>query len=342
MSDHSDNPMDSYIDATLRYMREVVEPMQKTVYPTLLPQTQHSPQHDFQYQLFEFDTVTLEDSKTRTVRKQANYFVETLGESVTLEMIQIPGGSFWMGALEGDEEGASEYEQPHLVNVLPFCMGKFEVTQAQWEAIMHQNLSLNKGETLPVENVSWQDATEFCRRLSSLTGRSYRLPSEAEWEYACRAGSTTPFYFGNNLTTQLANYWDMDEEILQDGEENLQDADPPHNGVIGILQPNSVRYLQTQPVGSYPPNAFGLYDMHGNVYELCRDAWHRDYADAPTDGSAWGSGEDSKIVVIRGGSFDYYKENCRSAYRSDTQVGYRYHGTGFRVVCSTHLAFELG
>jgi formylglycine-generating enzyme required for sulfatase activity len=325
MSEFSEHPMSSYIDATLRYMKEVVEPIEKFVYPP--SDLQNASPKDVQYQVFEFETLIVEGSETKRDRKQANCFVEYLGESVILEMVQIPAGSFWMGALEGDEEGDMEGECPHLVNISSFCIGKYEVTQAQWEALMHQNLSMNKGEALPVENVSWQDAVEFCRRLSLLTGRRYRLPSEAEWEYACRAGTTTPYYFGSKMTTQLANYWDTDEE-------NPQSDIPPYEGAIGVIQPNSVTYLQTQPVGSYPPNAFGLYDMHGNVFELCQDASHHGYSGAPTDGSAWGSGEESRVVMIRGGSFDYYDYKCRSAYRADTQVNYRYHGTGFRVVCS--------
>lgn len=306
-----DDTVRRIIDDAIRHQNEVVLPTQRFVYPPAQSLTQKS-RDDIQFQVFEFDTITVEGSEVKRIPKQARYFLENLGETVTLEMIQIPSGSFLMGESEKEVDEDEEISQ-HLVNISSFCIGKFAVTQAQWEVIMHHNLSANKGMNLPVENVSWKDANEFCRRLSLLTGRCYRLPSEAEWEYACRANTTTIFCFGDELTTELANYWNWGTSA-----ENSQDE------VI----------IPTQPVGSYPANGFGLYDMHGNVFELCQDAWHNDYLGAPTDGSAWGSGEETGIVVIRGGSFNYYKDECRCANRSDTEINYRYPGTGFRVACS--------
>ncbi|MEM8807324.1 MAG: formylglycine-generating enzyme family protein, partial [Cyanobacteria bacterium P01_G01_bin.38] len=196
------------------------------------------------------------------------------------------------------------------VTVPAFHLGKYEITQRQWKAVMQHNLSAHQGEDLPVENVSWLDANEFCARLSLLTGREYRLPSEAEWEYACRAGTATHYSFGDKICLRLANYWDIENEA------QLK--------------------LETTTTGSFYPNDFGLYDMHGNVYELCQDTWRWDYTNAPTDGSAWLHSEAPELVVIRGGSYDYYSYNCCSAYRSETIPHYRYSGTGFRVACSVN------
>jgi formylglycine-generating enzyme required for sulfatase activity len=140
-----------------------------------------------------------------------------------------------------------------------------------------------------------EEAVEFCARLSKKTGKSYRLPSESQWEYACRAGTTTPFHFGETITLGLANY--------------------DSRYTYGI-QPTTKYRQQTTEVGSFPPNAFGLYDMHGNVLEWCADVWHDNYNGAPADGSAWESGEDNSLRVLRGGSWNYIPQTCRSASRS--------------------------
>ncbi len=313
------------IQAATDYVENVVFPMQKFVYPDRPELRQAPTKSEFEYRTFEFDTVLLENGEIKTKHQSVKYFVEDLGHNTALEMIYIPGGTFMMGASE--EEG---YEVPqHEVAVSAFHLGKFEVTQGQWKAVMHHNLSENQGVDLPVENVSWCDAAEFCNRLSRMAGRHYRLPSEAEWEYACRAGTTTSFSFGSAITAQLANYLDVNAPV-----NSTEASQPPSGGYVGVFSSDGVQYLQTRRVGSYFPNAFGLYDMHGNVYELCQDAWHDDYHNAPNDGSAWGSGKDTGLVVIRGGSFCYYDDNCRSAYRSETGWNYRYPGTGFRVACS--------
>jgi formylglycine-generating enzyme required for sulfatase activity len=188
-------------------------------------------------------------------RQQAEYFVEDLGNGVTLEMVSIPAGEFLMGSPEKEEQRFDPESPQHSVKVPSCFMGKFEVTQAQWAAVAKLpkvKIDLNpdpayfKGAKRPVERVSWLEAVEFCDRLSQKTGRLYRLPSEAEWEYACRAGTTTPFHFGATITTDLANF---------DG--NYTYAAAPKG-----------KYLkQTTEVGSFPPNSFGLYDLHGNVYE---------------------------------------------------------------------------
>jgi formylglycine-generating enzyme required for sulfatase activity len=240
---------------------------------------------------------------------------ENLGNGVILEMVAIPEGKFFMGSPEG--EGDDNEKPQHKVKVPPFYMGKYPVTQAQWERIAvlpKVNIDLNpkpsrfKGANLPVEQVSWFDAKEFCARLSKYTSKLYRLPSEAEWEYACRAGTTTRFHFGDTID-------------------------------ISLLNCNN-KYGQTTNVGNFPPNAFGLYDMHGNVWEWCEDNWHYNYINAPKKaitwinkerrGSTWFPSEHTRVV--RGGSWINYALNCRSAYRFQYSISYSFYRTGLRLV----------
>ncbi|MBD2142589.1 formylglycine-generating enzyme family protein [Anabaena sp. FACHB-1250] len=264
---------------------------------------------------FEFETVTV-DKTGKIVNQenhQAKYFKEDLGNGITLDMVQIPGGSFMMGS-PTSEKGWSESESPqHQVNVPGFSMGKFVVTQEQYQQIMGNNPSRFSGAKRPVEQVSWNDAVEFCQKLSQQTGREYRLPSEAEWEYACRGGTTTPFHFGETITTDLANY----------------------NGTYTYASEPKGKYLErTTDVGSFPPNAFGLYDMHGNVWEWCQDDWHNNYIDAPKDGSVWTS-RSGNSKVLRGGSSFNVPLYCRSASRTFSYLVEVdiYNSIGFRVVC---------
>jgi formylglycine-generating enzyme required for sulfatase activity len=193
-------------------------------------------------QTFTFEVVAVNDQGQEISRKpgQAEYVSEPLGNGIILDLVKIPGGAFEMGSDE------SENEQPiHSVTVAPFWLGKFPVTQAQYEAVMGTNPSNVKGAKRPVEQVSWNDAVAFCQRLSEKLGTQYRLPSEAEWEYACRAGTKTPFYFGETLTSDLANY----------------------NGTQTYASEPKGKYReQTTDVGDFSPNGFGLYDMHGNVW----------------------------------------------------------------------------
>ena len=242
-------------------------------------------------------------------RSHASYFTEDLGNSINLEMIAIPGGTFMMGSPEG--EGDKDEKPQHEVTVQAFYMGKYPITQAQYQQIMGNNPSKFKGDERPVEQVSWNDAVEFCQRLSKQTGKEYRLPTEAEWEYACRAGTKTPFYFGSKLTTKLARC-----------QANI-------GGSILSLLPVGDK---TTSVGQFTPNAFGLYDMHGNVWEWCQDKWHDNYKGAPTDGSAWLSGK-SSTKVRRGGSWSYNPWYCRSAYRVRVVPVYSDSNLGFRVAC---------
>ena len=265
-------------------------------------------------ELFNFEVIRVDDSGNIVDRfqKSIRQKIEDLGNGIKLQMVYIPGGTFTMGSPES-EEGRYNYEGPqHDVTVPPFFMGKYPVTQGQWKELASRTdlkvkLDLKLEPSYfkepyqdidrwhrPVERVSWYEAVEFCERLSKLTQRNYRLPSEAEWEYACRAGTTTPFYFGNTITPELVNY---------DGQY-----------VYGNAQKGEYRG-ETTPVGQFYPNAFGLYDMHGNVSEWCLDTWHNSYDGAPTDGSAWETGGHSTRRVSRGGSWSDYPRWCRSADR---------------------------
>ena len=228
------------------------------------------------------------------------------------------------------EEGRLDREGPqHSVTVPEFWLGKYAVTQAQYQAVMGANLSrfTENGANRPVEQVSWQEAVAFCEKLSQQTGRTYRLPSEAEWEYACRAGTTTPFYFGPTMTTDLANYQGTDWEY--------EGTTYPGNYGQG---PHGVFRETTTEVGSFPPNAFGLYDMHGNVWEWCADHWHDNYDGAPTDDTAWLSSDESARRLLRGGSWVTYPWYCRSANRYCNPPVSRNYIIGFRVVCAAARA----
>ncbi|MGH1392922.1 MAG: SUMF1/EgtB/PvdO family nonheme iron enzyme [Trichormus sp.] len=276
-----------------------------------------------QTQTFEFDTaiVTLKSiaflgSKTKKheiqrIRKQSKFYRETLVNDVVLDMVAIPGGKFLMGSPE-DEIGRSTSESPqHNVTVQSFFMSKFPVTQVQWKAVasfakvnidLYPDPSRFKGANRPVEQVSWDDAVEFCARLSQKTGKIYRLPSEAEWEYACRAGTTSPYYFGDTITGDLANY--------------------------------NRNHQQTTDVGNFPANPFGLFDMCGNVWEWCQDEWHDNYLKAPNNGGAWleMNNNMSKMRLLRGGSWYVNPDYCRSAYRLKKSFVNTFDVIGFRIV----------
>jgi formylglycine-generating enzyme required for sulfatase activity len=222
------------------------------------------------------------------------------------EMVTIPEGSFEMGSNAGN---ASEMPVHRVTITRAFAMGKTEVTQGQWKALMGNNPSGfgDCGDNCPVENVSWDDAQKFIQKLNAKTGKQYRLPSEAEWEYAARAGNTTAFPWGEQASHEYANYG----------------ADECCKGFsLGRDQ-----WVNTSPAGSFPANAFGLYDMIGNVWEWTEDSYHDDYTGAPVDGSAWR--DDSANRVLRGGSW-YFKPQ-RTAYRGRNLPTYRYHNFGFRL-----------
>jgi len=295
---------------------------------------------------YEFDTVKVDSRGSVVDRRkgQARYFVEDLGGRVTLEMVAVPAGQFLMGTADaevdhitreyqrycgdGDEDcrkwaatrAMSEIPQ-HSVTLKSFYIGKFEVTQAQWRAVavlpkvdreLNANPSAFRGDELPVEQVSWSDAVEFCARLSRKFGITFRLPSEDEWEYACRGGTVTPFASGENLSPDLANY----------------NGGRPYSG-----SPQGPSLLGTVAVGSLrSANGFGLYEMHGNVWEWCMDTWHANYHGAPADGSAWVTGGDEATRVLRGGCFINDVAALRSASRGTGPLNARSRCFGFRVV----------
>ncbi len=252
-------------------------------------------------------------------------YTEDLGNGVKLEMVKIPGGAFEMGSPDS-EAGRDRDEGPvHRVTVRDFLMGRFEVTQRIWKLVaelpkigveLNPDPSRFKGDNLPVENVSWDEVREFIERLNQKLGlegsKGYRLPSEAEWEYAARARMTTPFGFGETIGSDIVNYGG---------------AYPPYGrGVKGVDRQKTIE------VGSLRvANGFGLYDMHGNVWEWCEDEWHDNYEGAPVDGRAWISSAGAALRVIRGGSWYNFAVYCRSAFRLRNAPGSRSNGVGFRL-----------
>jgi len=233
----------------------------------------------------------------KSLKKEVEEKVD-LGKGMKLDLVLIPAGKFMMGSPTSEKERRGEETQHEVTLTKPFYMGKYEVTQEQWEAVMGNNpSSKTKGAKLPVTNVSWEDCQEFIKKLNAKTNGGYRLPSEAEWEYACRAGTTTAYSFGDKITPKDANY--VDSKI-----------DKP------------------VAVGSYKPNAFGLYDMHGNVYEWCED-WYGDYrVGTATDSKGAETGE---LRVLRGGSFYIFASSARSSNRGGFTPSIRKGSDGFRL-----------
>lgn len=285
---------------------------------------------------FEFEVVTV-NNRGKIInkeKKQADYYSEDLGNDITLDMISIPDGTFIMGSPKG--EGYKSEKPQHKVTIQPFFMGKYPVTQAQWKAIasrkdlkvkidLNENPSRFKGDNLPVERINLYEAVEFCDRLTKLTGKNYRLPSESEWEYACRSVIShqssvnsdeliinewnkkyhQPFHFGATITEKLANY---------DASRTYAD------------EPKGEESNQTTSVGQFSPNAFGLYDMHGNVWEWCADDWHDNYKKNNINS------EKELRSVLRGGSWNIPPIDCRSAIRNNVTRAINYDDVGFRVV----------
>lgn len=233
-----------------------------------------------------------------------------LGSGVSLEMVHIPAGTFLMGSDAATHEGPL-----HSVDVPAFWMGKYAVTQKQWRTVattfewvrrvLPPDPAFFKGDQHPVEQVTWYEAVEFCARLTRQLGRPFRLPTESEWEYACRAGSTSPFFFG-----------DRQEEL----------------GDYAWFNENSSHH--THPVGQKACNPWGLYDMVGNAWEWCQDRWHRTYDNAPTDGSAWIEDSVNECRLLRGGSWNAFPGSCRSTPRNRILPSYKAFYYGLRVVCN--------
>lgn len=260
----------------------------------------------------EFEAPTL-DAKGEIVawtRHTAEQFTEVLGHDVRLDVLIIPSGLYQMGSMR--HHGDIDEQPQHLVTIKSFMMSKFLITQAQWRAIMGKLPPCRfKGEELPVERASWRDAQEFCERLSKKVGRIYQLPSETQWEYACRAGTTTPFNFGETITIDVANF---------NGEHTFRD------------EPRGFYFHSTNAGAKFPPNAFGLYDMHGNLWEWCADNWLDDYSSSPRDSSSY-QNKQSRCRVARGGSWHEPPQLCRSASRLQVLESDADEFTGFRVIC---------
>jgi formylglycine-generating enzyme required for sulfatase activity len=270
---------------------------------------------------FEFEHVFLNSYGEKILEKKLKSLclTENIGSSMSLEMVIIPTDYFLMGA---SEEKAFQDELPvRKVEIEGFLLGKYPITKGQWKTIANlpkierdlKKLPLRKGGmSHPITQVSWEDANEFCRRLSKYTREFYRLPSEAEWEYACRAGSLTPYHFGQAITSNLANY----------------DGNYPCNSDLkGIFRgnPTDVKTFRYA-------NAFGLFDMHGNVWEWCQDYWHNNYNNAPSNGNPWQEDGDIDSRVLRGGSWVNEAIKCRSACRQRGDAEHKSTNTGFRVV----------
>ncbi len=262
-----------------------------------------------------------------------------------------PARKIQMGSPIDEPERLPQEGPQHHVTLGAFFIGASPVTQAQWLAVvMAHPVRINrdldpkpsffKGIDLPVENISWNQAEEFCLRLAEITGRAYRLPSEAEWEYACRAGTMGAFHFGPTITPELANYCGTGGAVCgeSDGKSIASDVygdERYESGAYG-QGPTGVSRGTTTPPGTFPPNRFGLYDMHGNVWEYCLDVWNASYADVPLDGSASLSGPPDSQSVLRGGSWSHNPAICRSAYRDSIAPGFSgWQGRiGVRVVCT--------
>lgn len=268
---------------------------------------------------FNFETVTVGNfgQITQRIEKQSDGLIFQLPDGIELEMIEIPGGSFMMGSSEDETESRMNEKPLHKVNVHPFYLGRFPITQSQWQCVMRELPQISEDfrtDNFPVVNVFLEKAVEFCDRLYKLTAYKFRLPTEAEWEYTCRANTTTPFSFGSTITTELANF----------------DGDKPYSQTAkgeSRQKLTSVGYFNFA-------NTFGLYDMHGNVWEWCADIWHEDYINAPTDGSAWLENGDQSYCVQRGGSWRDGSGKCRSAFRVGDIAHNSDHIVGLRVCLS--------
>ena len=223
---------------------------------------------------------------------------DTIGNSIGMKFAFIPAGEFDMGSPD-EEEGHNDDELQHRVILTkPFYIGTTEVTQAQWTKVMGFNRSNFKGDDLPVEKMSWTDAVKFCKKLSETEGKTYRLPTEAQWEYACRSGSERPFA----------------------GTGNIDD--------MAWYKANSNK--TTHPLATKTPNAWGLYDMHGNVSEWCADYYLPEYPESIVTDPA--GPQESKSRVVRGGSWDYRPFGCRAAARASRPTSYQLANTGLRIV----------
>ena len=273
-----------------------------------------------------------ESAKDTSSKSSSQILTETLPGNIKLEMVKIPAGSFTMGSDEYDDE-----KPKHQVKLQEFYLGKYPVTQEQYESVMGNNPSnFQDNPKNPVEQVSWDDAKEFCQKLNQFTGKKYRLPTEAEWEYACRAGTQTRYYFGDDqsLLKEYAWYGDNSGNSFLDTIK-IWDADPNWENYYKKLMDNNCK---THPVGEKKLNNWGLYDMSGNVWEWCEDPWHDSYANKPknikNNGNTIWSSSDISFRVLRGGSWNNNSRNCRSANRNRNNADVRNNNIGFRLAVS--------
>jgi formylglycine-generating enzyme required for sulfatase activity len=237
-------------------------------------------------------------SEKDTVAHQS--FTFYINNDISLEMIAIPGGDFWRGSPDG--VGAENERPRQKVTISPFWISKYLITQAQYRAIVGSNPSHFLGDEHPVECVSWWEAVTFCERLTGRSDRQFRLPSESEWEYACRAETETPFFFGDSISTKQVSH--------------------------------RLRHRGTTEVGMFPPNSYVLYDMHGNVWEWCEDHWNATYEGAPIDGKPWLTGDQKAPRLLRGGAWNTVSNSCRSAHRYHQKPDVQNLDIGIRIVCS--------
>jgi len=269
--------------------------------------------------------------------------IEELESGINLEMLEIPGGEFWMGSREGEEGAYPNERQPHKVKISTFLISRDAITQSYWWVVASSfpkvELDLNpdpsqfKGDLRrPVESITWYEAVEFCQRLSRWSlekgqGYQYRLPSEAEWEYACRSV--------------------ISEESIQNLKSKIQNPAYPPYHFGQKIDPALANYAETArgrttPVGRFQAaNSYGLYDMHGNVWEWCADHWHDSYEGAPDDGSAWLSENENNYRLLRGGSWSYNPQHCRSATRHRNYPVSRTYNIGLRVVASSRTVYSV-
>lgn len=275
-------------------------------------------------QTFEFDVITVDcyGNKLDCHSSRSQLVVEETN-GLGIEMVLIPSGWFLMGSPEVEGKRYVNERPQHRVTVPSFLMSRYPITLAQWRQVallpeVHRPLKRRPCRAgaidTPAVEVSWHDVVEFCARLCQKTGYEYRLPTEAEWEYACRAGTATPFHFGETITTDLVNY----------------DGQYPYN-----LAPKEINRGKSIQVGQLKfANDFGLLGMHGNVWEWCADQWHENYQKAPIAGEAWIDNNPNFHRVMRGGSWTNEALLCRSAYRQIGDENRRYNNTGFRIVRS--------
>jgi len=278
------------------------------------PKKSNLPSYDFAS--IKVDRLGVEKERTY---HNAKLYTQNLDDWQKLSMVHIPSGKFIMGA-SSQEKYSSDRERPvHRVKVKDFFLGEYPITQIQWRKVaklpqinreLKPNPSHFKGDYRPVESVSWLEVREFCDRLTAHTGKQYRLPTEAEWEYACRGNTHTPFAYGETLTSELADY---------------------ASTYAYASEPGVAYRKETTKVGSFMPNAFGLYDLHGNVREWCADPWHENYHGAPNNSKTWNKGGNKSWRTLRGGSWANKPSHCRSAHRSGYRESLLNRAIGFRV-----------